>query len=171
MSDLDGSANLIIKKRHLPHWFKEGSIYFITCRVFAGSLSGVEQKLVFEYIKKGDGKYCALLALIIMPDHFHILIQPGESYSLSRIMKGIKGVTARQINISRGNSGAVWQHESYDRIIRDEDELIEKLNYMLLNSQRKGLVADPWEYEGWFLNNIYGNGKNSPNLERHKLDL
>jgi hypothetical protein len=70
MGDWGGNSELIIKKRHLPHWFKTGSIYFVTCRVFSDSLSNVEQKLVFDHIIEGNGQYYALTALIILPDHF-----------------------------------------------------------------------------------------------------
>ena len=89
---------------------------------------------------------------VIMPDHIHLLLIPKEKYSLSNIMKGIKGVTARKINIIRRTSGSVWQNESFDRIIRDEDELNEKLNYMLYNPVKKNLTENPWRYHGWYLN-------------------
>lgn len=72
-------------------------------------------------------------------------------------MKGIKGASARKINKLRNRIGSIWQNESYDRIIRDEKELNEKLNYMFLNPQKKRLTDDPltddpWNYHGWFLN-------------------
>ena len=34
--------------------------------------------------------------------------------------------------------------------MRDEDELIEKLNYMLNNPVKEGLIEDPWKYHGWY---------------------
>ena len=32
--------------------------------------------------------------------------------------------------------GKVWQNESYDRVIRNEDEFLEKLNYIASNPTR-----------------------------------
>ncbi|MGB5137669.1 MAG: hypothetical protein WBP29_03965, partial [Candidatus Zixiibacteriota bacterium] len=41
--------------------------------------------------------------------------------------------------------------ESYDRIIRDENELLEKINYMFENPLKRGVAEDPWNYPGWYL--------------------
>ncbi len=65
-------------------------------------------------------------------------------------MKGIKGVAARLLNQQQGTRGLVWQEESFDRIVRDQDELDQKLKYMLENPLRRDLVTDPWEYDGWY---------------------
>jgi len=70
-----------------------------------------------------------------------------EYFDLSEIMKGIKGASARQINRILDTTGKIWQEESYDRIIRDENEFMEKLNYMYNNPVAAGLVDDPEEYK------------------------
>ena len=63
-------------------------------------------------------------------------------------------MSARRINQLLGTDGAVWQDESWDRIIRDEEEMIEKLSYMMHNPVKAGLVRRPEDYEfllmeGW----------------------
>ncbi len=85
-----------------------------------------------------------------MPDHAHILIYPEKGYSLDRIMRGIKGVSARKINIYRKTSGQVWQHESYDHIIRGGDEFKQKYDYIVRNPVNGGLVEEPSEYLGLY---------------------
>jgi hypothetical protein len=70
-------------------------------------------------------------------------------------MKGIKGVTARKINELHGSTGTVWQDETFDRIMRNQDELDEKLYYMLHNPVKRELVKDPWEYPWWYFNQGY----------------
>jgi len=65
-------------------------------------------------------------------------------------MKGLKGATARRLNQSRGTKGTVWQEESFDRIVRDQQELDEKLNYMFMNPVKAGLTSDPISYPGWY---------------------
>ncbi|MBI4546576.1 MAG: transposase [Ignavibacteriae bacterium] len=143
---------LHITRRHLPHWTLEGSTYFVTFRTQHGELSIDEQKAVLEHITSCNGKYYTLIAAIIMPDHVHILLTPTDGFKLSRIMKGIKGASARKINMLRNSSGSIWQDESFDRIIRDQKELNEKVNYMLNNPAKKGLTDDPWNYHGWYYN-------------------
>jgi len=86
-----------------------------------------------------------------MPDHVHMLLQPNEGMALPRIMRGVKGVSARLVNQRRGSRGQVWQDEWFDRIIRDDEEVHEKLVYMLNNPVKRGLVEDPWTYDGWYV--------------------
>jgi thiamine-phosphate pyrophosphorylase len=144
--------NLEIKRRHLPHWRLEGSAYFVTFRLLAGVLNASERTIVLDHIKAGDDRFYRLFAAVVMPDHAHVLLRPNEGVELSRILKGIKGASARLVNVSRGSSGSVWQDESWDRIMRDQTEFDEKLEYMLNNPVKKGLVTDPWEYDGWYYN-------------------
>jgi hypothetical protein len=61
-------------------------------------------------------------------------------------------VSAWKINKSRNQAGHVWQDESYDRIVRDQAELIREFYYMLYNPVKKGLTNDPWRYHGWWCN-------------------
>ena len=130
----------------------EGSTYYVTFRLLRGALSPDEVKMVLHHIKSGDTKFYWLLAATVMPDHTHLILRPREGWSLSRIMKGTKGVSSRLLNQSRNTQGSLWQEESWDRIIRDENEMLEKVNYMFMNAVKKGLVENPNEYPGWYMN-------------------
>ncbi|HHI02675.1 MAG: hypothetical protein DRP51_09480 [Candidatus Zixiibacteriota bacterium] len=149
------SDSLKIKKRKLPHWTQEGSVYFVTFRSKSTQFAVEERKLILRHIIRGNNNYYTLIATVVMPDHVHILLVPQTNFSLSRIMKGIKGVTAKKINQCRNQKGSIWQAESYDRIIRDNDELIEKLQYMLNNPLKKGITKNPWTYSGWYIDNNF----------------
>jgi REP element-mobilizing transposase RayT len=142
---------LKIWRRNLPHRELAGSTYFITFRLKTGRLSTEEVSLVLEHIKKGDPAYYDLFAATVMPDHVHMILRPKAGVSLSRIMKGLKGVTARLINARRGRRGGLWQDESYDRIIRDDEEMEEKIGYIFKNALKQALCNDGWDYEGFYL--------------------
>ena len=144
--------DLKVTRRHLPHWTQDGSTYFVTFRVKDGVLTREEQHFILEHIRDGDKRFYSLFATQVMPDHVHVLFTPMAGFELERIIKGIKGASARKINARRGTLGSIWQDESYDRIVRDYDELIQKLEYMLNNPVKKGLCADPWTYHGWHYN-------------------
>lgn len=122
-----------------------GSTYFITFRLKTGELSIAERKVVFEHILDGRDPFYSLYALVVMPDHVHVLVKPNDQIRLSRMMQGMKGVTARKINRSRGSNGPIWLGESYDRIIRDEADAIEKQNYIVQNPVRAQIV-ERWQY-------------------------
>ena len=143
---------LRISRRHLPHWSLAGSTYFVTFRLRAGRLTHQEVDLVKQHIVRGDARYYQLLAVQVMPDHVHLVLRPCQEFALSRVMKGIKGATARRLNVRRGTQGSLWQDEYFDRLLRDEAELHQKLNYMFMNSVKAGLTKNPWSYRGWYLN-------------------
>jgi putative transposase len=141
---------LHITRRHLPHWRIDGATHFVTFRTRQVVLTPVEQEIVLNHIREGDKLYYSLAAAVVMPDHVHIVLTPNAECELDRIMKGIKGASARKINTLRDATGSVWQDESFDRIIRYQDEFEEKLRYMFDNAVKDGLTEDPWNYHGWF---------------------
>ena len=59
-------------------------------------------------------------------------------------MKNIKSYSAREANKILGRRGSFWQAESYDHIVRDEDELERIIKYVIYNPVKAGLV-DRWE--------------------------
>jgi len=146
------TERLEINRRQLPHWRLRGATYLVTFRLSAGFLVEDEVLFVKQHIVSGHGRYYHLLAAQVMPDHVHLILRPSEDFPLSRIMKGIKGVTARRLNLVRGKKGSLWQDEYLDRILRNETELRQKLKYMLANPLKANLCKDPWTYPGWYLN-------------------
>ena len=141
---------LTYHKRFLPHYESEGAVYFVTFKLKAGHLTKSEIAILLEHIKEGDPKYYRLIAAQVMSNHVHLLLTPNDNLTLSKAMKQIKGASARNINLSRGSTGALWFEESFDRIVRDQNELDEKLNYMYENPLKAGIVEDPEEYWGWW---------------------
>ncbi len=63
-------------------------------------------------------------------------------------MGGIKGASAQLINRELGRSGKVWQTESFDRVLRSSESLDTKLDYILRNPVRAGLVSK-WDDYAW----------------------
>lgn len=150
-------------RRHLPHFQKPGRPLFITFRKLHPSPFPPEARnQAMECCRAGDGKRFVLHAAVIMPDHVHLLLTPladetGWPYSLPSIMKAIKGASARKINRLTGDEGSVWQDESFDHVLRNDEGIREKMEYIRQNPMRKGLVARPEDYEwlwledGWLL--------------------
>jgi hypothetical protein len=69
----------------------------------------------------------------------------------------LEGFSSREINAAQGTRGKLWQHESYDRIVRDEEHLWRCLQYIGDNPRRAGLrphearcwVSPSWVRTGW----------------------
>ena len=100
----------------------------------------------------GDGKFFDLIVGCVMPDHVHLILRPleqspNEYFDLGRIMKGIKGTSAQQINRFRNRSGnSFWQEESYNRMIRNGAEFKETFSYVVNNPVVEGLCDEPEDY-------------------------
>lgn len=74
--------------------------------------------------------------------------EPSSWYPLSRILRKIKGPTAVDCNRVLKRTGSFWQHESYDHVIRNGDELERTIWYVLYNPVKAGLVIS-WEQWPW----------------------
>ncbi|MBM4293802.1 MAG: transposase [Deltaproteobacteria bacterium] len=142
---------LLITRRNLPHWQFTGSFYFVSFRLKSGNLSEEERIMVLDAIKHFHNIRYLVIVSVVMQDHVHLLLKPSISESkvdfpLSKILQSIKGFSALQINKSRNTKGALWQEESYDRIVRDYDEYLDKWNYIRSNPVKAELCHSPEDY-------------------------
>ena len=83
----------------------------------------------------------------IVANHVHLLVALPVGQALPRIMQQLKGASARACNLVLGRTGAFWQHESYDRVMRmGETERV--IRYILMNPVTAGLVSEwrDWPY-------------------------
>jgi len=86
-----------------------------------------------------------------MPDHVHLIYSPlrredGWSYTLPEVMKAVKGRSARQINVALKRTGPVWQEEFFDHVLRSNDSLVDRVEYVCQNPVRAGIVKTEAEY-------------------------
>ena len=77
-----------------------------------------------------------------------------EYYSLPQITHSIKSYSANRIQKLLNIKGSIWQDENYDRIIRDENEYLEKMKYIINNPLKPGLVEKPEDYKWLFYKGI-----------------
>ena len=105
--------------------------------------------IVAESIRFRDPDVYDLLAYCIMPNHVHMLITVVRSdASLYRIIRSLKSFSARESNLILGRSGAFWQHESYDHVVRSADELERTVWYIMQNPVKAGFCSD-WQAWKW----------------------
>lgn len=81
-------------------------------------LNGEVINLVMNFIKSLEPDFYNLIAVSIMPNHIHLLIQ--QKQQLSVIMQKIKGSTAFQINKFLKRKGLFWEKSYFDKAVRDE---------------------------------------------------
>jgi geranylgeranyl pyrophosphate synthase len=142
-----------IYRRQLPHWRLSGSLYFVTWRVHPAQpdLPPLARDLMVENLHHFDGERYHLVGYVVMNDHVHVLVKPVEGRELSKILHTWKSFTANQIQKQVGWQGPVFQDESWDRIVRDEEELLDKAEYVL-NNPRKRWPEQQQPYRWSYLN-------------------
>ena len=127
-------------RRHLPHWRIEeaDTIYFVTWRLSRGqaSLTLVERDVVARALLKFDGFRYELLAFVVMDDHVHVILMPALGVQLESVIHTWKSYTGHRLQRESSRRAPVWQHESFDRVVRDESELREKVSY---------IAGNPWK--------------------------
>ncbi len=102
-------------------------------------------KIVANALAHYDGKEYDLVCFCIMSNHVHVLYTLLEdSRDISEIMHSIKRFTARELNKLFKREGQFWQHESYDRVVRNQKEFENIIRYILNNPVKAGLV-ESWE--------------------------
>ena len=91
-----------------------------------------------------DARY-DLDAFVVMPNHVHALLAPREGWALFDLLKGIKGVSARNCNRLLHRTGqAFWMEDAYNRIVRDPAELWAFRQYIEANSAKANLQPDEY---------------------------
>ena len=101
--------------------------------------------IVARALHAGKSDDYFLHAWVIMPNHVHMLITPRTS--VSAMLHKLKGVTAYEANRALARTGPFCQHESYDRLVRDEREFRRIENYILQNPVKAGLAITPELYQ------------------------
>lgn len=146
-------ARMYEYRRKLPHYQKACRTLFVTfCKNWRGEPFSPEAKdLILQHCLYDHGKRYRLHAAVVMPEHVHLLLTPladneGWVYGLPAILKLIKGASARSVNKLLNTSGPVWQEESFDHVLRSQESLQEKLEYIRQNPIRRGLVKNPENY-------------------------
>ena len=88
------------------------------------------------------------LAWVVMPDHFHWLVELQNS-SLSVLMCKTKSRTTWAFNAMSGRNIRLWQKGYHDRAIRKEEDLQNIARYIIMNPVRADLVRRPHDYPLW----------------------
>jgi REP element-mobilizing transposase RayT len=141
-------------RRRMPHFRTSNGIYFVTWRrrPDQGDVSEMERREVTAALRWFDGVRYRLHAYVVMNDHVHVLVEPLNDWSLQKIMHSWKSFTANRFQRLYGRPGAVWQHESFDRVIRDDAEYDQKRDYILANPFKRWPHLDSYRWVwaiGW----------------------
>jgi len=106
-----------------------------------------EDSLLFHHQKKYE-----LKAWVIMPNHIHFLATAFEGTELRDIAHSIKSYIAHEANKLLNRRGQFWQHEPFDRYIRNRKHFVSVIRYIENNPVKAGLCsrAEDWRFSSAF---------------------
>ena len=143
----------------LKRFYLSNRLYFITNvtenrkDTFSSEVNIKMLLNIFDFYRK---KYeFKIVAYCILPDHFHCLVIPSGKADVSKIMKGIKAYSAKEINRLNGWKGELWQHQFLDHIIRQDEDYRSHIDYIHKNPVKHGLVKSAEEYQWSSYRNYY----------------
>lgn len=102
-----------------------------------------------------------VIAYVVMPEHVHLIVVPPVEGRIAGVLRGLKQGLGRRMPAEMRENGdpmlarlvgphgraLLWQRgDGYDRNVRGEGELREKIGYIHANPVRRGLVerAEDW---------------------------
>jgi len=132
----------------LKRYYLPGRIYFITAvthdrkrillenaSLFWMAVAEIKQRVPFN-----------LTAWVMMPEHFHIIIDSGNSIPAD-IIKRVKLLFAYYYRQKRNlYRGRLWQSRFWDHIIRDQQDMNRHIDYIHYNPVKHGLAKSPFDW-------------------------
>ena len=149
-----------MRSRQRQAFDQHGYIHFVTsstrdrAKVFVSEFArGVFCDTLRFYIDRGD---FTLLAWVLMPNHFHLVLKRSEKHTISQIVGNIKRYTARVIRdefrrekqLPPCLAQSLWQPRFDAFLITSLDTLRQKIAYIHNNPVRSQLapVSDAWPF-------------------------
>ncbi len=128
-----------------------GQVYlvtFITCRRRPLFADAGHAMVVARCIHTAClGRDTKLLAWVLMPDHWHGLLQLGERETLAGLVQHLKTNSARRLpaDVAR----PVWARGFHDHALCREADLRGVARYIVMNPVRAGIVRSSGTYPYW----------------------
>jgi putative transposase len=92
-----------------------------------------------------------LLAWVLMPDHWHGVLEVGPNDTLSSSVQRLKTNTARRIRLSHPDVGQVWSPGFHDHALCSDEAVEHSARYVVRNPIAAGLVLRAGDYPFWNL--------------------
>ncbi|HEY1052545.1 MAG TPA: transposase [Prosthecobacter sp.] len=96
---------------------------------------------IIEALHHFEGVRCEMQAYTIMPNHAHVLCRPIHGHAVENLTRAWKRHSADHVHRLLGRAGSLWQDESFDRVIRDEDHYRQAVRYIAKNPLKAGLQS------------------------------
>ena len=157
--------------RGLKRFYGSGDLHFITASCYCRQplLAATRNRDLFvQVLEQVRQRYqFVVVAYVVMPEHFHLLISEPEKANPSVVIQALKLGVARRILSARqrrekqkaAQEGLrlnpvpqhIWQARFYDYNVWGGRKQMEKVRYIHRNPVRRGLVesAEQWQWSSF----------------------
>ena len=133
----------------IRRYFETGNLYFLTHVTFERKPILVDNFDIWErtFLHPATESNYQLIAWVVLPDHFHIIIDPLENDLSDLMKKGKLSFSARYRKRHNLKSGRVWQYRYWDHVIRNQVDLNRHIDYIHYNPVKHGLSLRSFNYK------------------------
>jgi putative transposase len=125
------------------------SLISITISVAGGQSVFADPSLASDCVRllgvRAEAMHITVIAYCFMPDHLHLLLNVDEGGDVVDFIQDFKGRSTR-LFWRHNHHGRVWQRSFYDHILRENDDPMKHIRYIIDNPVRAGIVESHYEY-------------------------
>jgi len=153
----------------LHRYYGANHLHFITCSCYRRLplfRSAPSRDMFLAVLEATRQRYrFVVVGYVVMPEHVHLLISEPEVGTPSTVMQVLKQRTARALLPKQKpcdpspfenspDCPSFWQTRFYDFNVWTNRKRVEKLDYMHFNPVKRGLVAEPGDWN-WSSERFY----------------
>ena len=147
--------NFAIWRGRLPHWRADDVTYYVTFR-HKRELDDEERNAVLKRLLNAQGRKLDFVIICVLPEKtemmFTVMDAPrGEKYELSDVIEKAKTRAGKEIIKHSGERWPPFYFESYDRIVRDDEEYETTFLTILESPLVEELCKDPEDWADMFV--------------------
>jgi putative transposase len=141
---------------HRPtHLYLNNACYLVTASTLnhihffsSADLLKLWQETLFNLVNEFQ---ITLGAWVLLPNHYHILVQMQNGRDIGKIIGRLHGKTSREINLIENKPGRKIWYSYWDTCLRGEHDFWARLNYVHFNPVKHGYVKEPedWVYSSY----------------------
>ncbi len=159
------SRSGFLARRHKANELNYKRLFIPDSYVFLTVVTNNRRKILIKNIEilraafKNAKKYFNFeaIAIVILPDHFHLLVKPENIKDYPKIITSIKYYFSKNITVvglespTYDRNKGIWQRRYNEHTIRDENDLHRHLDYIHYNPVKHALVqkVKDWEFSSF----------------------
>ena len=136
-----------------PHYASESSLYLLSAACYEHQpIIGVSRQRMAEFeselLKTTAERAQTVFAWIVLPNHYHLLVDSGDILALLEVHGHLHGRTSFRWNGEDARRGRQVWHRTAETAMKSERHFWASLNYVLHNAVRHGYVErwQDWPY-------------------------